>query len=316
MEIYKHGIYGGEQASYRLANAPFILGMIIKSMPIEGRVAHEAHWWSPEEDIPAKMVEKWENLLRTVAEEKGLIPTGLQCKDISARYARSVFGSRDMVVLCPPEELLYTAGCAEQFAQSIGQKISVMSSDFLVRLSDELLQFHDAARELLPRATSSPYTTLEGDIPLFAWRKRQDEWGENYCTTYQCSLAALNKLLSIGLVDYEMSFIKEDEVFQSRFYIPKSIQGTKHETEWLEDMNNLVQSGYYPQAMLVNVCERGTIDNFIRKYNRLNIALEGDFPTDEIKAQTFTTLDRYFEETAYLDSAEMTEISDELNNLL
>ena len=75
------------------------------------------------------------------------------------------------------------------------------------------------------------------------------------------------------------------------YYVPKIIRNTELEKEWLNDLSKLEDN--FPQAMLIKVNERGTVENFILKcQERICGAAQL-----EIMNQTKETLDRYLEET-------------------
>ena len=48
-----------------------------------------------------------------------------------------------------------------------------------------------------------------------------------------------------------------------QYYIPPIIRGTELEEEWLKDIASLKE--FFPQGMLIQVNERGTIENFVLK---------------------------------------------------
>ena len=85
-------------------------------------------------------------------------------------------------------------------------------------------------------------------------------------------------------LSYEMTLLEKP-----KYYIPPIIQGTELESQWIEDINSL--KDYYPQGMLVQVNERGTIENFVLKcMERLCGAAQL-----EIMQQTEKTLNKYLE---------------------
>ena len=53
--------------------------------------------------------------------------------------------------------------------------------------------------------------------------------------------------------------LKEDP----KFYTPVMIRGTEYEEKWQKDISSLAH--LYPQGMLIDVCEEGTIEEFILK---------------------------------------------------
>ena len=119
-------------------------------------------------------------------------------------------------------------------------------------------------------------------LSLFAKRNREEEFGENYCVNYLASFAQLAQAQRHRTLSYEMTLLEN-----SQYYVPKIIKDTEFEEEWLKDISSLEK--YYPQGMLVNVNERGTVENFVLKCTeRLCGAAQL-----EIMEQTKETMDKY-----------------------
>ena len=122
---------------------------------------------------------------------------------------------------------------------------------------------------------------------FFASRKnRKEEFGENYCTTYLASFAQVAQAQRHRTISYEMTLLDTPQ-----YYIPPIIKGTELEKEWLEDISSLEE--FFPQGMLIQVNERGTIENFVLKCTeRLCGAAQL-----EIMEQTNITMKKYLEAT-------------------
>lgn len=122
---------------------------------------------------------------------------------------------------------------------------------------------------------------------MFAQRKsRYEEFGENYCTTYLASFAQFAQAQRHRTLSYEFSLLDVPQ-----FYIPPIIRNTELEKVWLDDISSL--ANYFPQGMLVQVNERGTIENFVLKCTE---RLCGSAQL-EIMEQTHNTLLKYLEAT-------------------
>ncbi len=122
---------------------------------------------------------------------------------------------------------------------------------------------------------------------LFAQRKtRNEEFGENYSITYLASFAQLAQAQRHRTLAYEMTLLDE-----AQYYVPPIIRDTDLEDEWLEDISSL--KDFFPQGMLVQVNERGTIENFVLKCME---RLCGSAQL-EIMEQTQKTMAKYLEAT-------------------
>lgn len=151
------------------------------------------------------------------------------------------------------------------------------------------LKVKEALKDFLATISSLEIEGLNANMKgrefsLFATRKRKEEFGENYCTTYSATFAELAQAQRHRTINYEMSVPSSPS-----YYIPKIIRNTGFENLWLQDINSL--SRLYPQGMLVTINERGTIENFVQKcFERLCGSAQL-----EIMDQTKNTLNKYLE---------------------
>jgi len=118
-------------------------------------------------------------------------------------------------------------------------------------------------------------------------REKEEEFGENYCTTYYGSFAQLAQAQRHRTLDYQMIFNEEDPTF----YIPKIIMSSEDSDEledmWLDDIHYV--AGNFPQGLMVKITERGTYQNFMLKcMERLCGCAQL-----EIMNQTRMTFDKY-----------------------
>ena len=154
---------------------------------------------------------------------------------------------------------------------------------FSLKLKEVLKEFLNKMPDLEVEGLNSKLKNRK--FSIFAQRSnRKEEFGENYCTTYLASFAQLAQAHRHRTLSYEMTLLEK-----AKYYIPPIIQGTELESQWIEDINSL--KDYYPQGMLVQVNERGTIENFVLKcMERLCGAAQL-----EIMQQTEKTLNKYLE---------------------
>ena len=127
----------------------------------------------------------------------------------------------------------------------------------------------------------------ERTISLFSTRQRKEEFGENYCTTYEGTFAQFAQAQRHRTLNYEIEIMENNKV-----YVPKIIQeNEKLVNEWEKDMKSVIKN--FPQGLIININERGTLENFILKCKeRLCGAAQL-----EIMEQTKKTLDKYIENT-------------------
>lgn len=167
------------------------------------------------------------------------------------------------------------------------------SNNFNNKLKTALKEFLDAMPDLEVDGLNSNLKNRK--LSLFAERKRQESFDENFCTNYKISFAGLAQEQRHRTLSFEAYIpgIAENTEFsnQKEYYLPPIIKNTPYEKEWLNDINELGDN--YPQGMLLQVNERGTVENFILKCTeRLCGAAQ-----IEIMQQTKETLNKYIETT-------------------
>ena len=197
----------------------------------------------------------------------------------NARYLISVFTPATVMEYTTDlAQLNYIINWAKDYIEEepddeFSTKLKVVLNDFLKNMPDIEIEGLDSR--------------IKGrKFSIFAKRnKRKEEFGENYCTTYLASFAQIAQAQRHRTLSYEITLLETPQ-----YYIPPIIKGTELESEWLEDISSLKE--FFPQGMLVQVNERGTIENFVLKCTeRLCGAAQL-----EIMEQTAKTMNKYLEE--------------------
>ena len=174
-------------------------------------------------------------------------------------------------------QLNYIIGWSKDYIEN------VEDNPFSIKLKKALKEFLYAMPDIEVEGLNSKEKGRS--FSLFAKRERYEEFGENYSTNYKASFAELAQAQRHRTIYYEFCFTKEPE-----FFIPPIIKGTELEKEWINDITSL--KGNFPQGMLININERGTIENFVLKcMERLCGAAQL-----EIMQQTKKTMDKYMNE--------------------
>ena len=131
------------------------------------------------------------------------------------------------------------------------------NSKFDIKLKEVFKEFIKALPDLKIDGLDADMKKRE--LSFFAKRKnRKEEFGENYCTTYEASFAELAQAQRHRTLYYEVSLLETP-----KYYIPPVIRNTNLEKEWIKDISSLEE--YYPQGMLLKINERGTVENFVLK---------------------------------------------------
>lgn len=199
----------------------------------------------------------------------------------NARYLISVFTPATIMEYTVSfRQLNYIAGWFKNYIEN------EPDTDFNVQLKPYLQQFIDNVSEYIIPELNSDVKMRK--ISIFDDRKsRKEEFGENYCTTYEGTFAELAQAQRHRTLQYKMSLL--DNV---KFYIPKIIEENNElKQEWLKDINSLAD--LYPQGMLININERGTVENFVLKCKERVCGCA----QLEIMNQTYEILQKYIENT-------------------
>lgn len=115
---------------------------------------------------------------------------------------------------------------------------------------------------------------------------QKEHFGITYNTSYIGTFSELAQLQRHRTIYYSFYPIAREK--SNQFYIPEIIKETDIENEWIKDIESLKDN--FPQGMLINISERGNIENFIQKcQERLCSRVQL-----ETAKQTADTLERYY----------------------
>lgn len=277
-----HSVFGHPVYNLCFEEIPKILAMVLnneKDYNTSEKSARYTHMEpSPEEK---ELYEKWIDVYKAQIllkypnfDEK----KALKLAQENARYLISVFTPATVMEYTVNfRQLNYILNWAKDYIEKEDD------NDFSVKVKETFKEFLKAMPDLEVEGLD---TRVKGrSFSLFAKRKaRKEEFGENYCTTYLASFAQLAQTHRHRTVSYEMTLLDKPQ-----YYVPPIIRGTDLEEKWIEDISSLER--FFPQGMLVQVNERGTIENFVLKcMERLCGAAQL-----EIMEQTNITMKKYLE---------------------
>ncbi len=278
-----HSVFGHVTYNLALEGIPKILAMILNNEKIYNTSEKSARYTKMEpSEKEQKLYEKWIEIYQKVIKEKFPEIDNKKVKKLAmenARYLISVFTPATIMEYTVNfGQLNYIAHWFENFVKS------AEDTPFNVRLKKVFVEFNEQISDLLVPELNSD---IKGrTLSIFAKRKREEEFGENYCVNYTGSFAELAQAQRHRTLYYEV-FIPEEH----KYFVPPVIKDTDLEKEWLEDIYSLKDG--FPQGLLLDINERGTVENFIMKcQERLCGAAQL-----EIAHQTKEILDRYLENT-------------------
>ena len=276
--VYSHSVY-----NFVLEGIPKILAMILNNEKMYNTSEKSARYTKMESTgIEKELYEEWIEIYKEKIKEKYTDFDEKKVLKLAQENARGIISvftpATTMEYTTDFRQINYIIHWAEDFIENaentlFNQKLKDVLKDFINQMPDIII----------PELNSK---TKNRTFSLFAKRDRKEEFGENYSTNYEVSFSELAQAQRHRTIYYEMQ-IKD----KASYYVPKIIQNTDLETKWIKDLSSLENN--FPQAMLVKVNERGTVENFILKcQERICGAAQL-----EIMNQTKDTLDKYIENT-------------------
>ena len=276
-----HRVFGHATYNLSFEGIPKIIAMILNNEKIYNTSEKSARYTKMEPSEEEKVLyEKWIEIYKEVISKE--YPSFDEKKvqklaQENARYLISVFTPATIMEYTVSfEQLNFIISWFEDYIEEVPE------TKFSVQLKSAMKEFLESLPDLKVEKLNPRIKGTK--LSLFAKRDRKEEFGENYCTTYLASFAQLAQAQRHRTLSYEMSLLEEP-----KYYVPKIIKGTELEEEWLKDISSL--EDHYPQGMLINVNERGTVENFVLKCTeRLCGAAQL-----EIMEQTKATMNKYME---------------------
>ena len=278
-----HSVFGHVTYNLSLEGIPKILAMILNNEKIYNTSEKSARYTKMESSEKEKaLYEKWIEIYSKVIKEQYPEIDDKKIKKLAmenARYLISVFTPATIMEYTVNfGQLNYIAHWFEDFIKD------AENTDFNIKLKKVFAEFNEQISDLIvPELNSSAKGRT---ISLFAKRTRGDEFGENYCVNYQGTFAELAQAQRHRTLSYEVSIPEEH-----KYFVPPIIKDTEYEEEWVKDITSLDEE--FPQGLLLDINERGTVENFIMKcQERLCGAAQL-----EIALQTKEILNKYMENT-------------------
>lgn len=283
-----HSVFDHEYISLYIDQIPKLLAMILNNEKMYTTSEKSARYtiMTNCSTVEKKLYNKWyEIFVDTITKKYGGTSPFFDEKRIkklaqeNARYFLSIYTPTSMVYTTSYRQLNYIAHWLTQLENNENvylQKLSSYGKIFV----EKLKEFNLIDSALLDDRKYREFS-------LFANRDRQEEFGENYCTTYLGSFASLAQAQRHRTLNYEIS-----PLTTPKFYIPEIIKNDKNLCQqWLNDMDKV--KDIHPQAELIKINERGTVENFILKTKERLCS----FAQLEIMRQTEDTLKKYHDTT-------------------
>ncbi len=280
-----HSVFNHPTYNLSLEGIPKILAMILNNEKMYNTSEKSARYTKMDPSEEEKnLYEKWIEIYKKEISKKYPNIEEKRVQKLAqenARYLISVF--------TPATVMEYTVNFGQLnyiihfFENYINNEEK--NSKFDIKLKDVFKEFIKALPDLKIEGLDADMKKRE--LSFFAKRKnRKEEFGENYCTTYEASFAELAQAQRHRTLYYEVSLLETP-----KYYIPPVIRNTNLEKEWIKDISSLEE--YYPQGMLLKINERGTVENFVLKCTE-RICGAAQL---EIMEQTIETMNKYLNYT-------------------
>ena len=280
-----HSVFDHPTYNLALEEIPKILSIILNNEGMYTTSEKSARYTKMKlEDKEKELYEKWiEIFSKEISKEYPNIQEKqvLKLAQENARYLISIFTpSTTMEYSVSLRQINYIMDWFEDFI------LNAEDTPFNIMLKPYLKDFNEQLKDL--RVDNLDAKVKKRTLSLFDTRtNRKEEFGENYCTTYKGTFAEFAQAQRHRTIDYKITIPEENE-----YYIPLIIKDNEElKNEWLKDINSLGDK--YPQGLLININERGTVENFILKTKE---RLCGCAQL-EIMLQTKEILDKYLEAT-------------------
>lgn len=280
-----HSVFNHPHYNLALEGIPKILAMILNNEKMYSTSEKSARYTKMEPSEDEKLLyEKWIEIYKKLILEN--------YKEIDEKKAQKLAQENARYLIS-----IFTPATVMEYTTNFGQLNYIIhfcrnyindetkNTEFDKKLKKVFKEFLKEMPDLEVEELNADFKNRK--FSLFSERKnRQEEFGENYCTTYLASFAELAQAQRHRTLSYEINFLDEP-----KFYVPPIIRGTKFEKQWIEDIESLKEN--FPQGMLIKITERGTAENFVLKCTeRLCGAAQL-----EIMEQTKDTMKKYLEST-------------------
>ena len=280
-----HSVFNHPHYNLALEGIPKILAMVLNNEKMYSTSEKSARYTKMEPSEDEKVLyEKWIEIYKKLILEN--------YKEIDEKKAQKLAQENARYLIS-----IFTPATVMEYTTNFGQLNYIIhfcrnyindetkNTEFDKKLKKVFEEFLKEMPDLEVEELNADFKNRK--FSLFSERKnRQEEFGENYCTTYLASFAELAQAQRHRTLSYEINFLDEP-----KFYVPPIIRGTKFEKQWIEDIESLKEN--FPQGMLIKITERGTAENFVLKCTeRLCGAAQL-----EIMEQTKDTMKKYLEST-------------------
>lgn len=250
-----HSVFGHIYYNLIIEDAPKILAMVLNNEKVYNTSEKSAKFTVMKMDeVETELYKKWVRIIERLIlrEYPKMGKHARKLAQENARYFISVFTpATTMEYTVNLRQLSLIVNWAKDYIKNeeenpFSSRMKNVLEDFLDKLPD--INIPEINDEMKARKFS-----------LFAARKRDEHFGETYSVNYCGSLTYLAQAQRHRTLSYEMAFCRNPF-----YFVPTIVkQSDRLKWMWIEDMK--LVSNNYPQALMVDINERGTVEDFILK---------------------------------------------------
>lgn len=277
-----HSVYDHVSYNLLLQGVPKILAMIINNEKQYTTSEKSARYTQMELVGEEKLLyDKWLNIFIDKISEKYPEMDEKKVLKLAQENARGLTSVFTITTMEYTTTLRQLNNIMHMFNEYIEQETT---NEFEIKIKKYMKEFNDNLQYLYIEELYDK--SKRRRLSLFDNMEKHNEiYDEVYCSTYKASFAQLAQAQRHRTLNYSIKVLEKPE-----FFTPIIIKDdTELSNDWINDISKLKDN--YPQSMYVDVCERGTYEDFALKcVERLCSCAQL-----EISLQTRDTLDKYLE---------------------
>lgn len=277
-----HSVYDHSYVSLCMEETPKLLAMVLNNEKMYTTSEKSARYTKMKPTAHEQaLYDKWTKIFLGVIEKKySKEPYVMKAKEKlaqeNARYLISVMTPTTMIHTVSYRQLNILYDFAKKM-QADNHPISLLLKNSLTKFCSELDRTGLIDEKLVNNGKNKTFSLVEADST------RPEIFSDVYSTNYKGSFAQLAQAHRHRTLNYSFSLLEKPE-----FYVPEIIRSAETlVNDWLADIESVKDN--YPQGTLLNISERGTIENFILK-TKERACTRAQL---EISKQTAETLKKY-----------------------
>lgn len=260
-----HSVFEHINLTFYMSGLPKIMAMILNNERQYATSEKSARYTQmgglPEEQ--KQLYDKWMNILipkisqayPDMDDKEARITAVKKLAQENARYMTSVFTPTKMVHTVNLRQLNFIMGQLGKYHEDKKDSRNLFETR-VAHLIPELLEQLEEFKILgLENQT-------DRHLSMFNYEKWPEQFSDTYSTTYPISFAGLAQAHRHRTLTYNMLTPSDNPDYG--FFLPEVVKESGLESEWLQDLKTVAKTDY-PQAQMVQVRERGNLEDFRSK---------------------------------------------------